>query len=94
MSKRNIKKADVVWSEQENLNATASALHGYYSNERVCGIGVYTGESHLGNSALCNKKMGVSEDGEIFLPIADVPVSKLNKNAACKRCLRIFDNIV
>jgi len=90
---RAIKKSDVVWSEQENLTATASALHGYYPNDRISGIDVYTGESHLGNSALCNKGMGVSEDGESFLPIADVPVSKLNESVACKKCLRIYNNL-
>lgn len=84
-------KDKLVWAWMENETATHSALHCYYSNERKDSVGQYTGETHSGNSALCNKKYGISEDGDSFLPIDAIKPDELNRELACKRCLKIFD---
>jgi len=89
--KRDIDK--LVWTWMENETRTHSALHCYYSRKRKDSVGRYTGETHDGNSALCNKKYGISEDGDSFLPIDKIIPSELNEKAACKSCLKIYNNL-
>lgn len=86
-------KSKLVWTWMENEDATHSALHCYYGRKREDDIGRYTGETHDGNSALCNKKYGVSEDGSSFLAIDEIVPSKLDEEKACKRCLKIYKKL-
>ena len=83
----------LVWAWMENHNATHSALHCYYGRKRKDDVGRYTGETHDGNSALCNKKYGISEDGSSFLPIDKIIPDPLDKSKACKRCLKIYNQL-
>lgn len=78
----------LVWTWVENETATHSALHCYYGRERK-----FMGEKYNGNSALCNKKLGVSEDGDSFLPIDKINSDPLNESAACQRCLKIYNSL-
>lgn len=86
-------KGILVWVWMENETATHSTLHCYYGNKRKDSTGQFTGETHDGNSALCNKNLGISEDGDSFLPINAIKPDELNRNAACKRCLKAYDKI-
>lgn len=87
-------KGKLVWAWVENETATNEAMHCYYSRDRKDSVGNYTGETHKGNSALCNKKLGVSEDGDSFLSIDKIDPDPLDRNIACKTCLKIFDKLV
>lgn len=80
-------KGPLVWCNVENATATADSLHCYYARERGPSWNRY-----MGNSALCNKKLGVSEDGDGFLPADKIIPSNLNRAIACKKCLKIYDN--
>lgn len=79
-------KGPLVWADVENETATTSSLHCYYSRERGP-----RWSRHMGNSALCNKKLGISDDGDGFLPVDKIIPSTLNRATACKRCLKIYD---
>lgn len=83
----------LVWAWMENETATHSALHCYYSRQRKDSTGMYTGERHDGNSALCNRRYGISEDGDSFLQIDKIEPSELIRTAACKKCLKIYDRL-
>lgn len=83
----------LVWTWMESHDTGHMALHCYYSRERKDDIGRYTGETHSGNSALCNKKYGVSEDGSSFLHIDAIEPSVLNRASACKKCLKSYDKL-
>ena len=83
----------LVWTWMENEDATHAALHCYYGAKRKDLLGKYTGDTHDGNSALCNKRYGISEDGDSFLPIDKIIASPLNEEKACKRCLKIYNNL-
>lgn len=91
---KKIESGRLVWAWMENEDQSHSALHCYYSAQRKDSVGMYTGETHNGNSALCNKNWGISEDGDSFLPIDKIKPDDMDRNAACKRCLKIYDKIV
>ena len=86
-------KGKLVWTWMES-DTGHTALHCYYSRERKDEIGYYTGETHSGNSALCNKRYGVSDDGSSFLHIDAIEPIVLNRTAACKKCLKIYDKTI
>jgi len=90
---RNIKKADVVWHTAPNATEAAHSMHGYYSKHMISEVGTYTGETHEGNAALCNGKLGISEDGDSYLPIDKLVAHKLNPRFACKKCQSIFNKL-
>jgi len=92
--KRTLIQQKLVWTWMENDTATHSALHCYYGRKRKDHIGLYTGETHDGNSALCNKNFGVSEDGSSFLPIDKIEPYKLVESMACKKCLKSYIKII
>lgn len=83
----------LVWTWMENHDASHSALHCYYGRKRKDDVGRFTGETHDGNSALCNKKFGISEDGSSFLSIDKIVSDLLDESLACKRCLKIYKKI-
>lgn len=85
-------KGKLVWSWMES-DTGHTALHCYYGRRRKDSTGMYTGETHEGNSALCNKRFGISEDGDSFLPIDNISPSKLDENAACQSCLKIYNKL-
>lgn len=87
-------RGKLVWTWMTNYSDTHTALHCYYGRERKDSVGRYTGETHSGNSALCNKNFGVSEDGDSFLHIDKIEPSVLNRKAACKKCLKIYDKLI
>lgn len=89
MEKRNIIQQDVKWMSADNFNATSSNYHGYYGRKRKDYLGFF----NQGNSALCNKKKGISEDGEGFIPISGVEDNGLKRNKVCQRCLKIYDKL-
>lgn len=93
MKKEVIGKSSVVWHTCDNFNETRTAQHCYKSSQRHDTMGRYTGEWHLGNSALCNKRTGVSEDGDSFLDITQIIPDELKRNFACKTCLSIYDKL-
>ena len=86
---RSITKEDVKWMDTDNADATRSTYHGYYGRVRQ---NQYFGD-YEGNSALCNKKYGISEDGEGFLPIDKVDDDGLKRERVCQRCLKIYDKL-
>lgn len=90
--KRQITKKEVIWHSAPNATDTSSATHGYYGVKRSTPIERLTGENHDGNSALCNRKMGISEDAEGFLSI-DKVLQNSDYLSACKRCQKIFDSL-
>lgn len=87
-----LKKSDISFYSAENATATASAKHGLYGTPRKDGIGKYTRELHDGNSALCNRNYGISDDGDTFLNIADIPNEGLS--GACRRCIEIYNKLL
>jgi len=89
--RKNLTKSDIVFHSAENEDLTSSAKHGLYASFRKDGIGRYTGETHEGNSALCNKNYGISEDGDSYLQIDSIPNEGLR--GACKRCLAIYSKL-
>lgn len=88
MEKRNITQQDVKWMDADNADATRSTYHGYYGRYRHGYLGAYKG-----NSSLCNKNKGISEDGESFLPIKKVENNGLKREQVCQRCLKIYDKL-
>lgn len=88
-----LNKEDIKWVDAENRDATNSSIHAYYSNNR---IHEFYG-NYIGNSSLCNKNAGISEDGETFLSIDkfhdDTPSKVRIENEACKRCLKIYNKL-
>lgn len=90
---KDITEGNVVWHTADTPNGLNTSLHCYYNRERFSDIGHYTGESHIGSSALCNKNYGISEDASSFIPIEQLHPSPLNRNAACKKCLKIYDTL-
>lgn len=91
--KRKITKSEVVWHTADTPSGQGASLHAYYGNDRYDTWGIVTGDSHNGNSALCNKGMGLSDDGETFLTIEQIEPHTLQRNAACRRCLKIYDSL-
>ncbi len=89
MSKRNIKQKDVKWMSADNSDETKSTYHGYYGARRKHS---YL-EDYDGNSALCNKRKGISEDAETFIHIEKVEQDGLKRNMVCGSCLRIYDKL-
>jgi len=87
-SRKELTKSDVIFHSAENEDLTSSAKHGLYAAPRKDTVGYYTGETHEGNSALCNKNFGISEDGDSYLKIDSIPNEGLR--GACKRCLSIY----
>lgn len=90
---RNLKKEDIVWTNIDNETGNGTAIHGYYSTLRKGPMGEYFCETHNGNSALCNKKFGVSEDGEIFLTIEKLEGMKFDPNLFCQKCVKIYNSL-
>jgi len=90
MKDRNIIQSDVVWMQAENEALTASSYHGYYPSER---LRPYTRERYNANRALCNRKFGISDDGEYYVHISKVVDDGLDRDKVCKKCLNIFDKI-
>ena len=78
----------LVWAMVDSDDGMNLSLHCYYGRERK-----FCGEKYSGNSALCNKKRGVSEDGDTFIPIDKINSTALDESTACKTCLRIFKSI-
>ncbi|MEB0262889.1 hypothetical protein [Mucilaginibacter sp. 10I4] len=90
-NKSELIKADVKFHSAENEYLTRSAKHGLYGSTRKDSMGRYTGETHEGNSALCNKNYGISEDGDEYLSIDKIPHEGFN--GVCKRCLAIYNKL-
>ncbi len=90
MNKRNISQKEVKWVHSENEAATADNYHGYYGSKRKI---PYIGEEYDGNSALCNKNYGQSEDGEGYMPIEKLDNHGLKRERVCLRCLKIYDKL-
>jgi hypothetical protein len=90
-NRKDLTQKDVVFHSAENEDLTSSAKHGLYGSLRKDTMGRYTGETHEGNSALCNKRYGLSEDGDTYLTIDKIPNEGLN--GACKRCISIFNKL-
>ena len=89
-----ISKEDVIWSVQPTPTDSYVSCHGYYSNKRYSEVGAIIGESHEGNSALCNKRYGVSEDGDSFLPLSEInKLEDVDYSKVCKKCYHIFKNL-
>lgn len=84
----------LVWAWMENEDASHSALHCYYGRDRKDSVGQYTGETHKGNSALCNKKYGISENGDSFLSIDKIVPDTLDPFNACKKCLKMYNKLI
>jgi len=90
-SRSELTKADIRFHSAENENLTSSSKHGLYANSRKDTMGRYTGETHDGNSALCNKSFGISEDGDSYLTIDKIPNEGIK--GACKRCVAIYNKL-
>lgn len=90
-SRNELTKADIRFHSAENEDLTHSAKHGLYSALRKDTYGRYTGETHEGNSALCNKGCGISEDGDSYITIDKIPDEGIN--GACKRCIAIYNKL-
>ena len=88
MENREIKQEDVKWMDADNSDATRSTYHGYYGSKRMDWVGEYDG-----NRALCNKKKGISEDGESFVHIDKVENNGLKRDRVCRSCLKIYDKL-
>ena len=88
-----INKEEVVWSQSDNYNATRIVFHCYYPNLRYTEIGRWTGEKKVGNSALCNKRMGMQNENEDYVPIEEIESTKLDRDKVCKTCLKMFDKL-
>lgn len=92
MKKRSeLTKSDIVFHSAENEDCTSSAKHGLYASLCKDEVGRYTGETHEGNAALCNKTYGISEDGDSYLPIDKIQNEGIN--GACKRCVAIYNKL-
>jgi hypothetical protein len=89
-TKENLTKQDVIWCESDNFDATKTVYHAYYGRLRKR---LYTGELYSGNSALCNKNKGMSNENEEFIPIYEVENSGLKEDKVCKSCLLIFKKL-
>lgn len=89
MNSRNITQEDVKWMDADNADATSSTYHGYYGRKRKN----FLGEFYHANSALCNKKKGISDDGQGFVPISGVEDNGLVRDRVCKSCLKIYDKL-
>jgi len=74
----------------DNADATNVCYHGYYGCERTV---AWIGEKYQGNAALCNRRKGISDDGEGFVPIELVENNGLKRNQVCGSCLRIYDKL-
>jgi len=94
MEREGVKKTDIVWNRADNETETYSSYHGYYNRTRK-GLYFYKDnyEGYKGSAALCNKNMGISEDGEVFIPTNELENHGLQRKYVCKRCLKIYDNL-
>lgn len=93
MEEKKQDKGPLVWTWVENETGNYSSMHCYCGRKRKDPVGQYTGETHDGNSALCNKRLGVSEDGDSFLAISQIISDELDRDQACKKCLKIYDRL-
>lgn len=72
------------WSEQENINQTKVTLHCYQESE----VGPFYSR-YTGNKSLCGKwSVG---NGDKIIKVNEIEPSELNKEQACKTCLKIFN---
>lgn len=76
----------LAWCGVENENMHWS-FHCYKPAART-----FFGEGYEGNKALCCK-FGISEDGDTFIPFGQIEAQELDRDAACKRCLKIYDKL-
>lgn len=90
MKDRNTKQSEIKWMITDNSSATATCYHGYYGSKRNI---PYIGEEYDSNRALCNRKFGISEDGESFIHIDKVEQNGLKRNQVCQKCLKIYDKL-
>lgn len=89
MRDKNITQKDIKWMDTDNADETRSTYHGYYGRMRKHQYF----EDYNGNSALCDKKKGISEDGETFIKIENVEQNGLKRDRVCGSCLRIYDKL-
>lgn len=93
MKKEKISQNEVKWSTVENFDQTRVSQHAYYGLDRVDNnAGKWTGETHRGNGALCNKNWGISEDGDYYLPIEHI-IPENQSGIACRSCIKIYESL-
>jgi hypothetical protein len=74
-----------VWCNIDNEYLTRTSFHCYTNAER----GPFYNR-HEGNKALCNKRHGVSDDGENFIPIHKLKGDPFDETRVCKSCLKLY----
>ncbi len=79
----------IVWHAAENMNAT-KVLKQHAYKEAVCGK--YWQEMYSGNVSLCGNG-SICEDENKAVHISEIAAENLNEQKACKKCLRIFNNL-
>ncbi len=87
-----MKRTDIKWCRLDNATETATLKqHGYIRKERVS---TEWEQKYEGNAQLCYPRGFVSDDGESAMKFEDIDFYKLDPSKnACKRCLKIYNNI-
>lgn len=79
---------EIKWVDVDNEEGNSAKMHAYYPSQRR----VY-GALYDSNRALCNRRLGVSENGDTCLPFTELRESPFNEDIACKKCLKIAQSL-
>jgi hypothetical protein len=89
--RKELTKKDVAWAWFDNHDASATMHHLLY-NEEV--KEKWTGETVIKNRFACRAKWRVYDENEKAQPIENNEATgNLNRNAACKSCLKFYDQL-
>lgn len=78
----------VIWDSLENSDQSKTLKqHGFI--EKECG-GIWA-DKYMGNTSLCGR-IG-AHDGSKYIALSEFNSEDLNEEKACKRCLKIFNNM-
>jgi hypothetical protein len=81
---------EIVWESFDSSDGERTLKEHAYRNRAL----KRWGESYIGATALCDNKKGGSEDGETYLPTAQIAGSEKPRMLnTCKKCLKIWNKI-
>lgn len=85
LNKHGVIGSAVLWSSPTSSDGERTlAQHAFVSKLR----GKWWGDKYEGNVALCSR-MGIADENERFIPLAEIEAENFDETKACKRCTLI-----